>query len=195
MHEFVLDEKTGDAGEILHREEWSEGGSNAHLFCKPAGRGIADGLIGPRMGAAGVRPQSRRVIFPGSALLEQQAATAIAQDDGDGPMTTPPPVRLEFGHGADRSVIPADEDDPVERRIDRAQAGLAALARSREPGPAAASSACAAALRSRIEPARNHSRPPSSKLMSRPRGRLNREGLSLLHGRDHGRRLELDLGR
>ena len=61
------------------------------------------------MGAGRVGPKQRRVIFPGTALLQQQAVPA-GQENRDGLMSNAGEVRLQLGDGVGRtSVIKADD--------------------------------------------------------------------------------------
>jgi hypothetical protein len=60
------------------------------------------------------------MVFAGGALLEEEPATTVTDDDGDGTMTAPSPMGLELGHGVERAVVPVDENDLIERRIDGA---------------------------------------------------------------------------
>src|ERR1051326_470616 len=88
--DLVLDQVAIELGAVGEGERLRQRTVDPHLFTQPAAGRLRGRLARPRMTAAGVRPEARRVILPGRALLEEQAAALVEDKDGKRPVQLPP---------------------------------------------------------------------------------------------------------
>ena len=88
MVELVFDEAESHGGHIYKGEDLVHLASHPHLLHEAAGGGLLHGLAVLGMTAAGVGPQAGGVVFRQGALLEQQFALRVKDEDGEGAVET-----------------------------------------------------------------------------------------------------------
>src|SRR5207249_5870178 len=83
---------------------------DAGLLIEPPASSCDRPFARARMAAAGVRPQSTRVILLPAALLQQQAAALIDQEDREGAVQQALAVDRILAGGADCAIALVDQD-------------------------------------------------------------------------------------
>src|SRR5215218_3287812 len=81
---LVLDERAVQLRAVEELERLAQLAVEAHLLAQAPTRGRARGLARARVAAGRVRPQARRVVLVGRALLHEQAPAAVEDEDREG---------------------------------------------------------------------------------------------------------------
>lgn len=110
MHDFIFNQIVRHFSAVIHRKDECERADNAHLFGQSSNSGVDGALARAWMAATGVRPKPSRMVFSGSALMQQDAPTLIANDNGYGSVPQSNAMRLKLGRRSDRDVVGVDND-------------------------------------------------------------------------------------
>ena len=111
MHDLVLDQAVADVGAVMRAQHELQLAIDAEFLAQAPPRRVRDRLAGPRMRAAGVGPQAARVIFAGSAPLQQHPPSPSSTQTEIARWRKPLRVRFDLGREAGLAILVVDQDD------------------------------------------------------------------------------------
>src|SRR6267142_3118636 len=107
---FVLLHAVIEIGAIAAEKSERQRRADAERFMQPPAGGRDRALARARMAAAGVRPQSARVIFLLAALLQHDLSLGVGEEDREGAVQETLAVDQVLAVGADGMVAFVDQD-------------------------------------------------------------------------------------
>jgi hypothetical protein len=113
----VLDEPVRELGPVYEGMRFLQGAAESQLILKAAMCGRLDSLSGPRMAAAGIRPEPGRVILMRRAPLQEHAAIGMEYEDGECAMEEPAPMRFHLLQGSYFFIFGIDKNDVIHSMV------------------------------------------------------------------------------
>ncbi len=111
VNQFILGKATSNVSGVTKVSRKLKGAFEAHFFEQSSFSGMYRCFAGPGMSAAGVGPQSARMILLRGALLQQDISARIGYIYRDGAMEITLPMAGEFLRDADLAVLLIYQDN------------------------------------------------------------------------------------